>query len=84
VYSWVVGNHNLTFLCDALPLVESPLISRDKRWVPPNHINRYYMPLLLISDNHHLAARHDSLLRINLRRSDYREGDKAGHGAHLA
>jgi hypothetical protein len=27
------------------------------------------------------AARHDSLLRINLRRSDYREGDKAGHGS---
>jgi hypothetical protein len=26
------------------------------------------------------VARHDSLLRINLRRSDYREGDKAGHG----
>jgi hypothetical protein len=28
------------------------------------------------------GARHDSLLRLCLRRSDYREGTKAGHGAH--
>jgi hypothetical protein len=27
-------------------------------------------------------ARHDSLFRLCLRRSDYREGTKAGHGAH--
>jgi hypothetical protein len=28
------------------------------------------------------SARHDSLRRLCLRRSDYREGTKAGHGAH--